>query len=307
MAEPGLDAAFLDFIREPDPEAHRRIHGFYLELFAGRRRVVDLACGEGAFVGLLVEAGHDALGVDGDPGCVERARADGLPVEQGDVLDWLAVQPAGSVDGLFNAHLVEHLPYEAVLALYRQAHRVLAPGGVFVTVTPNVRALHSHLEMFYQHFGHVTFFHPRLLAFFAHHVGFSRAEEGENPRLAAPMFGPRPTATDGDTPAVAAADALPPVRYAPTLPRSERPLGGLWWRFKMALARLVVLPYLDPLVADLHAALAQLDADRAHAAATVARIERDQVATQDELDRLIATVDRSFEVYVVATKDGEPS
>lgn len=299
MTEPGLDAAFLDFIRAPDPEAHRRIHGVYVPLFAGRRRVVDLACGEGAFVGLLAEAGHEVLGVDADPGCVARARGAGLPIVHADVFDWLAAQPAESVDGLFNAHLVEHLPFEQVLALFGEARRVLAPGGVLVTVTPNVRALYSHLEMFYQHFGHVTFYHPRLLAFFAARAGFAATAEGENPTLAAPLFGPPDPARGASRPRLAPA-SLPLPRYAPDLPRRGGWRGGLWWRLKMGLVRLVVRPYLDPLVEDLHAALALANADRALLAAAVDAADDRAAEARRALDDALARVDRPFEVYVVA-------
>jgi len=302
VTELGLDAAFLDFIREPDPEVHRRIHGFYVPFFEGCDMVVDLACGEGVFVRLLVEAGREALGVDADPDCVARARAAEVPVVEADVLAWLSAQPDGSADGLFNAHLVEHLPYPAVLELFRQAHRVLAPGGVLLTVTPNVRGLYGHLEMFYQHFGHETFYHPRLLRFLAHRAGFECVEEGENPRLAAPLFG------SGDDPAPPplldlAGVSVPLPRYTPELPRPGGALGGLWWRLKTALARLLVRPYVDPVVADLHAAMAAANVDRVRLAAAIDRVDTRAAATQARLTAVLDRLDRSFEAYVVCRKD----
>jgi hypothetical protein len=192
-----------------------------------------------------------------------------------------------------------------------------------VTVTPNVRALHSHLETFYQHFGHVTFYHPRLLAFFADHVGFERSEEGENPRLAAPLFGPGslsegtgPSVVGGGGPTGSATAGPPrpgsspsgarrgvrPPRYEPDLPKPTWPLGGLWWRVKMCLARLVVRPYLDPLVADLHGVLADLDAERARLTAAMEELEAGSEGTQARLEEVIARLDRSYEAYVVSWK-----
>ena len=62
------------------------------------------------------------------------------------------------------------------------------PGGVIVLATPDVRSLFSHLEMFYLHFGHVSFYHPRLLCFFLDHAGFVDTEYGANPQTASPLL-----------------------------------------------------------------------------------------------------------------------
>jgi hypothetical protein len=55
-------------------------------------------------------------------------------------------------------------------------------------VTPNARSLFSHLEMFYLHFGHITFYHPRLVCFFLDHEGFVKPQFGENPETASPLL-----------------------------------------------------------------------------------------------------------------------
>lgn len=57
-----------------------------------------------------------------------------------------------------------------------------------MVATPDVRGLFSHLEMFYLHFGHVAFYHPRLLCFFLDYVGFQGPTIGENPHTASPLL-----------------------------------------------------------------------------------------------------------------------
>ncbi len=302
---PGLEADFLEFIREPDADAHRRIHEFYVPLFRGCHRVADLACGEGAFVALLAAAGHASLGVDADPGCVARARSLGVPVVQAEVTAWLIEQPDASWDGLFCAHLVEHLPYANVLGLFRQARRVLRRGGRLVVVTPNVRALYSHLEMFYLHFGHLTFYHPHLLAFFAERAGFATTLEGENSSLACPMFGPRTPSPElpQEWPTLEPMTPLPAFRYEPDLPRRGGAIGALWWRLKMTAVRFLVRPYLDPLVADWNRAIARLNANvdaQARRDALLAAAAHHVEATRTELEAVLARLDRSFECYLVA-------
>ena len=191
----GLDYDFLRYI-EVVPETQRRIHAFYLPRFAGCHRVLDLGCGDGDFVALLRERSVDVLGIDADPKTCAAGVANGLPIVQADVFDYLAGLEPDSVDGIFSAHLVEHLPYEHVMALIDAAFRALRPGGVIVLATPDTRSIFSHLEMFYLHFGHISFYHPRLLCFLLEHAGFANAELGANPETASPLLAPARAARD---------------------------------------------------------------------------------------------------------------
>ena len=184
----GLDHAFLRYIGV-NPTDQRRNQGFYLQFFTSCRQVVDLGCGDGDFVQLLIEQGIQAVGVDKDPVAVEHLRQENLPIIDADAVGYLETAEAASLDGIFAAHLVEHMPYEAVYGLMFHAYRTLKPGGRIVLVTPNVRGLVSHLEMYWMHFGHVSFYHPRLLCFFLHSVGFDSETWGENPSPAHPIFG----------------------------------------------------------------------------------------------------------------------
>lgn len=183
-----LDYHFLRYIGATR-EGQRRIHAFYLPFFQGCRRVVDLGCGEGHFVEMLKETGLEAVGVDRDSGCCRAASQRGLRVVCQDVFQYLREIGEGEVDGIFSSHLVEHLAYQEVLDLLSLCLKALAPGGTIVLTTPNVRSLFSHLEMFYMHFGHVTFYHPNLLCFFLQYKGFSNPTAGENPNLTSLLLG----------------------------------------------------------------------------------------------------------------------
>jgi len=191
MTEPGLDYEFLRYIGVT-PERQKLHQRFYLSFFAGCQTVIDLGCGDGDFIELLSENGIMGIGVDSDPLECDAARKRGLNIICQDVFEYLTSAQPESVDGIFASHLVEHLPYERVLELMQLSYRVMRPGGVIVLTTPNVRSLFSHLEMFYMHFGHVSFYHPRLLRFFLEHVGFVNVEMGENASSvspASPIFG----------------------------------------------------------------------------------------------------------------------
>lgn len=95
--------------------------------------VADVGCGTGTFAARLAKEAPDrrVVGIDGDPGILERARgkpgaervdwrvglADDLPLEDGE---------AGAV---VMSLLLHHLVPEAKGRALAEAHRVLAPGG----------------------------------------------------------------------------------------------------------------------------------------------------------------------------------
>jgi SAM-dependent methyltransferase len=144
--------------------------------------VLELACGPGVFLDLLAAKGVRCSGVDIDDGMVAECRAKGHHVVLDDALNHLAGVADSSLNGLFAAHFLEHLPSEVVQRVYAEAARVLAPGGVFVAVVPNA-ACHSILAHdFWRDPTHVRFYDPVLLQFFAQQAGLSLVESGGNPR-----------------------------------------------------------------------------------------------------------------------------
>jgi SAM-dependent methyltransferase len=237
-----IDYEFLRFINVV-PEEQKRIQSYYLPFFDGCRRVVDLGCGDGDFVDLLNENGIEAIGVDYDDECCAAARKRNLHVVCADVFDYLQELDEGTIDGIFSSHLVEHLPYDKVLELLHLSHRALAKGGVIVLSTPNVKAIFSHLEMFYLHFGHVSFYHPDLLRFFLEYAGFSQTAMGENPETASPYWGDAPKNfldQGGEQ------RPIPLINYQLELPPGKRDVfHRLSRRAKMFLIKRVVRPYLD--------------------------------------------------------------
>ena len=277
----GLDYAFLRYTGV-NPADQRKNQSFYLPFFSGCRRVVDLGCGDGDFVQLLIEQGIDAVGLDSDPVAVENARQRGLPIVDQDVLAYLENAGAASVDGIFSSHLVEHLPYQAVYKLIVHAHRVLKPGGRIVLATPNARGLISHLEMYWLHFGHVSFYHPRLLCFFLNHAGFRSETWGENPAPDYPLLGEIRVRLEALRLDAHSADPVRQneIRWEASVSREELP----GWR-NFLRVRLVRLLGLDGIV---HQVNAQLSAQRARLAS--------------EMADLIERLDRPFECYATAVK-----
>lgn len=165
--------AFEDAFRQSE-EVIRERQRPYLELLGSRQPVLDVGCGRGEFLELLREAGIPARGVDLDGGMVARARAKGLDVEQQDGVALLERLPEGSQGAVFAAQVVEHLPYERLLAFLRQSFRALAPNGILVAETVNPHSP-SALKNFWFDLTHQHPVFPEVLLTLCRGVGFEQA------------------------------------------------------------------------------------------------------------------------------------
>ena len=104
-----------------------------------RKPVMDLGCGRGEWLGLLKDHGIEGFGIDTNAVQIEEAQEAGLDARAGDALQALADQKDASLSVISAHHLIEHLPFDAVAWITREAGRVLAPGGILLFETPNTR------------------------------------------------------------------------------------------------------------------------------------------------------------------------
>ena len=121
------------------PLTHERIEVIYRRLprkAAEPRRMLDIGCGNGAFLALARDAGWDVTGVEPDAVAREVAARTGSTVVE--TLAELADTPAAFGYICLN-HVIEHL-HDPVATL-RQCHALLAPGGMLYIDTPNIEAL----------------------------------------------------------------------------------------------------------------------------------------------------------------------
>lgn len=140
--------------------------------FEGCGNVLDLGCGTGVFLDLLLRAGVPAEGVERNVESVRYARALGLQVVEDDALAFLEKRP-GQYDGLYCSHFVEHLPLEGVERLLRACAAGLQNEGVVVFVFPDPESIRSQLLGFWRDPEHVRFYHPELVALMAEPLGLT--------------------------------------------------------------------------------------------------------------------------------------
>lgn len=106
----------------------------HLPKLSSKKRLLDLGCGNGAFLLRARSANWDVVGVDFDASAVKSACSQGLDVRLGGVE---SLDPSiEQFDVITLAHVIEHVhhPVQVLQACYR----LLKPGGYLWIETPNI-------------------------------------------------------------------------------------------------------------------------------------------------------------------------
>lgn len=105
---------------------------------AGVRRVLDLGCGPGTFLGSLPSnvrgVGVDLAGPQLDYAREHYGKDGRLDFVESDVV---TADPGGTFDAAVAVEVIEHLPPGKTLAFLSNVRRLLAPGGTLLLTTPN--------------------------------------------------------------------------------------------------------------------------------------------------------------------------
>lgn len=134
---------------------------------------LDLGCGRGEWLEVLLSAGFEAQGVDLDQGMLQACQELGLPARTGDALEALQQSKDNSLALVSAFHLVEHIAFDTLLDLVKHAHRALAPGGVLIMETPNAENISVGTSSFYLDPTHSKPIPHALLAFVTEYHGFA--------------------------------------------------------------------------------------------------------------------------------------
>lgn len=143
----------------------------YVPYFADRNNVVDLGCGRGEFIELLMENGIGVRGIDLYAPFVEYCKMIHLPVEQKDMIQFLRQQDF--VDGIFLSQVVEHITIEQIIELCTVAYEKLQPGCYLIMETQNPRSLAIYTNAFWIDPSHIRPVHPLTLQYIVEKQGFS--------------------------------------------------------------------------------------------------------------------------------------
>jgi O-antigen chain-terminating methyltransferase len=179
-ADVGLDRIYLDFedvFRGPRREIKERQREYLpavRQAGAGTRDrpIADLGCGRGEWLELLRDEGLEARGLDRNQAMLALCRQLGLNVLEGDALSYLRSLQDGSLGAITSFHMIEHMPFDDVIALVDEALRVLRTGGLLILETPNPGNLAVGASTFHLDPTHVRPIPHQVLQFFVEARGF---------------------------------------------------------------------------------------------------------------------------------------
>jgi O-antigen chain-terminating methyltransferase len=146
---------------------------FVREVVTPDHPLLDLGCGRGEWLQLLQEQNIQAQGIDSNIAAIEECKEKMLDVTQGDLVETLEGLPESSYGAITMFQVLEHLPFQLMVKVLREALRVLKPGGVFIGEIPNSETLRVGASTFWIDPTHQKPVFPGLLVFLATTVGYS--------------------------------------------------------------------------------------------------------------------------------------
>ena len=177
-----LDAMYMSFedrFRGTRVEIERKLRVYLpnihkLEAKKEEFSLLDVGCGRGEWLKLLREEGYRARGIDINRAALQQCRELGLDVTESDVIEYLRGLERGSLDVITGFHLIEHLPFPSMVALFDEAFSVLKSGGMMILETPNPTNILVSAYDFYRDPSHIRPLHPDTVNFIAENRGFVR-------------------------------------------------------------------------------------------------------------------------------------
>jgi len=138
--------------------------------------ILDIGCGRGEWLELLKENELHAQGVDVNHVMVSRCEALGLEVINADAIDYLRTIKSNSLGAVTGMHIIEHIPFKRLIALFDEVLRVLKPGGIAIFETPNPENLIVGACNFYYDPTHLNPLPPEPMRFVMEARGFDSIE-----------------------------------------------------------------------------------------------------------------------------------
>ncbi|MDX1972844.1 MAG: methyltransferase domain-containing protein [Candidatus Sumerlaeia bacterium] len=163
------------------PEILQQSQRVYVELLksqladVSKPNVLDLGCGDGAFLSLLQSEGWSAQGVDSNSVMSREATERGIPVQHGDMFEFLQHTEPKSYDAVCAFQVIEHLKPRELRRLLELALPVLKPGGLLLLETINPNTLRA-TKWYYLDPTHERLVAPEMLGWLCEAVGFQVVE-----------------------------------------------------------------------------------------------------------------------------------
>lgn len=175
-----LDKFYLDFenrFRGTEEEIKDRLTVYLPYIHKANaglhdRPILDIGTGRGEWLQLLKSHNLTSYGIDLNQTLVQYCIDKGLDAKPCDAINHLKGLGNCSLGAITGFHIAEHLPFETLLSLLSEAHRVLKPGGILILETPNPTNILMAACYFYTDPTHQRPLVPEMLKYVADYQGF---------------------------------------------------------------------------------------------------------------------------------------
>ena len=133
---------------------------------------LDIGCGRGEFLSVLKMANIEPVGVDINEEMIKKVKRQGYIAYKSDALSYLLKQRSESISVISGFHIVEHIPFEVLLDIFKECYRVIDREGLVIFETPNPYNLIVGSSTFYIDPSHIKPIPPELLSFALESLGF---------------------------------------------------------------------------------------------------------------------------------------
>lgn len=171
-ADPGVSMEAFTAKYGGSEDNIKELYAAFIPYYSGRQNVIDVGSGRGFFLDLAHEHGIGATGVDIDLDLVCQCTGKGMKALLSDAIAYLDKQDDDSIDGIFMAHVIEHLDNEYINRLISLFRKKSVTGSPLVIITPNIENLSVSAVSFYMDPTHRSHIHPEYLAFLLAANGF---------------------------------------------------------------------------------------------------------------------------------------
>jgi SAM-dependent methyltransferase len=174
----------LEYTVDPLPEQVFGVRAHHIRSVIARylprdrsARIVDLACGSGAYLHFLRSSGYTNIsGVDVSPEQIGLAHLLGIPnVECRDLRSELSELDSDSIDAVLAIDILEHLENGELFEVVDEIFRVLKKGGSCVAHVPNAEGLYG-MRVRYADLTHERAFAPKSAQQLFLAIGFTNVE-----------------------------------------------------------------------------------------------------------------------------------
>lgn len=168
--------AFQEKFRGTRDEIKSRLER-YKQYFSKGDVVLDIGCGRGEMIEILLEVGAKVIGVDRNEVTVKQCVDSGYSVYLEDAFVYLGRMYDHFFDGITCIQMIEHISTKSLVELIELCKKKLKTGGILILETPNPRVLSTFAINFYVDPTHLRPVHPEFLKYVLEEKGFSVVKE----------------------------------------------------------------------------------------------------------------------------------